>query len=101
MFSIWKDSPRLEACPPKPTLHDSNQEGQPKSRSMSGGASHPQPFRQVTTTAAMEEFDQSIQASSSTHQGITYPVRAIPYSDVDLPPPPQKSCQKVDVFALV
>ena len=39
----------------------------------------------ATTTAAAataEEFSQSIQAPSSTHPGTTYPVRAIPHSDI-------------------
>ena len=32
----------------------------------------------TTATAATEEFSQSIQAPSSTHPGISYPVRASP-----------------------
>merc|ERR1711966_339286 len=32
----------------------------------------------ATTTATTEEFSQSIQAPSSTHPGISYPVRANP-----------------------
>ncbi len=34
------------------------------------------------TVAATEEFSQSIQVPSSTHPGTTYPVRAIPHSDL-------------------
>ena len=36
--------------------------------------------RARATTAATEEFPQSIQAPSSTHPGTTYPVRSIPKS---------------------
>ena len=36
----------------------------------------------TATTTAAEEFPQSIQVPSSTHPGTTYPVRAIPHSDL-------------------
>ena len=39
-------------------------------------------FGARTTAAAAEEFPQSIQVPSSTHPGTTYPVRAIPHSDI-------------------
>ena len=34
------------------------------------------------TMTAAEEFSQSLQGPSSTHPGTTYPVRAIPHSDI-------------------
>ena len=36
----------------------------------------------TTTAAAAEEFSQSIQVPSFTHPGTTYPVRAIPHTDI-------------------
>ena len=40
--------------------------------------------RPRTSTTAAEEFSQSIQVPSSTYPGTTYPVRAIPHSDIYL-----------------
>ena len=38
--------------------------------------------KRARTATAAEEFSQSIQVPSSTHPGTTYPVRAIPHSDI-------------------
>ena len=41
--------------------------------------------RTATAATAAEECSQSIQVPSSTHPGTTYPVRAIPHSDLTTP----------------
>ena len=49
-----------------------------RNRDITDNCPLPKPGWATTTATATEEFSQSIQAPSSTHPGISYPVRANP-----------------------